>query len=268
MAAPVKEFMSGHPVSIEAEASALEALDLMVDRGIRHLPVVDARRRVIGVLSVEDLRAALPVSVGVRTPLSPEQRALARDWKVGEIMTHHPETVGPDASLARAAETMAEGRIGCLPVIDESGCLEGLLSETDVLHALATLLWTEEVRERKRVRSGELDSLIAELRAERQRIAARLDAYHAEERRLSVEPREVPMDASDAAQDLRSLGETEGLDALAARRLHAIDHALDRAAQGRLSVCERCGGVIPVTRLRALPGTTLCVSCARAAEVG
>jgi CBS domain-containing protein/RNA polymerase-binding transcription factor DksA len=268
MKAPVKEFMSGDPTSIDADASALEALDLMVDRGIRHLPVVDARQQVIGVLSVEDLRAALPVSVGPKTALTPEQRALIRDWRVGEIMTHQPETIGPDASLARAAETMAERRVGCLPVIDESGRLAGLLSETDVLHALATRLWTEEVREQRRSRSTELDSLVAELRAERQRIASRLDEYHAEERRLTAEPREVPMDSSDAAQDLRSLEEIEGLDALAARRLHAIDRALDRAAQGRLSVCERCGGPIPVTRLRALPGTTLCVTCARAAEGG
>ena len=42
--------------------------------------------------------------------------------------------------------------------------------------------------------------------------------------------------------------------------------ALDHAAQGRLSVCDGCGGRIPLTRLRALPGTTRCVRCARADE--
>jgi CBS domain-containing protein/RNA polymerase-binding transcription factor DksA len=268
MTAVVKEFMSGDPVSIDADASALEALDLMVDRGIRHLPVVDGQRRVIGVLSSEDLRAALPLSVEPRVPLSSEERVLIRDWRVGEIMTHQPETVGLDASLASAAEAMAERRIGCLPVVDEAGCLTGLLSETDALQALVTCLWTEELRTQRSDARGELARVVAGLRAERQRIAARLDAYHGEERRLSVEPREIPMDASDAAQDLRSLGETAGLDELAARRLHALDRALDRAAQGRLGVCERCGHGIPVTRLRALPGTTLCVSCARAAERG
>ena len=49
----VKPWMTGDPVSVEPDASALEALDLMVDRGIRHLPVLDAQRRVVGVLAVD-----------------------------------------------------------------------------------------------------------------------------------------------------------------------------------------------------------------------
>ena len=44
--------------------------------------------------------------------------------------------------------------------------------------------------------------------------------------------------------------------------------ALDHAEQGRLSRCDGCGGSIPLTRLRAVPGTTLCVACARAQETG
>ena len=70
---------------------------------------------------------------------------------------------------------------------------------------------------------------------------------------------------SKTKQELR-LAET--LDALATRRLEVIDRALDHAAQGRLSVCDGCGGRIPLTRLRALPGTTRCVRCARDEERG
>jgi CBS domain-containing protein len=58
MQTKIKPFMTGSPVSIEAGAGALEALDLMVEHGIRHLPVVEAQRRVVGVLSFDDLRAA------------------------------------------------------------------------------------------------------------------------------------------------------------------------------------------------------------------
>ena len=42
---------------------------------------------------------------------------------------------------------MAERRIGCLPIVDAKGRLVGLLSETDLLYALAALLWTERTRE-------------------------------------------------------------------------------------------------------------------------
>jgi len=263
MRAGVKAWMSGDPVALGPDASALEALDLMVDRGIRHLPVVDAERRVVGVVSLDDLRAALPVSVSLRAPLSAPERELARDWCVGEVMTHAPETVTADTPLAEAADRMADRRIGCLPVVGDDGRLAGILSETDALRALATTLLTG--REGRAPRT-ELDELVAELRDERERIAARLDRVHAMERAITVDAYGEPRDEAERGSDLGELRLAETLDALAARRLEAIDRALDHAAQGRLSVCDGCGGRIPLTRLRALPGTTRCVSCARAEE--
>ena len=53
---------------------------------------------------------------------------------------------------------------------------------------------------------------------------------------------------------------------LAARRLRSIEHALEREARGELITCERCKGQISEARMRALPGATLCISCAREAE--
>jgi CBS domain-containing protein/RNA polymerase-binding transcription factor DksA len=265
MDVPVKAWMSGDPVSIDPEASALEALDLMVERGIRHLPVVDPKRRVLGVLSIDDLRAALPLPVTARTALSPADREVIRDYRVGEIMTHSPRTLREGVSLEQAAEQMADGRLGCLPVVDDSGRLVGLLSETDVLRALATSLWADRLRE-QRGKQNDLERLMEELRAERERIAGQLDGYHTVERELSATQHDLPMDQPERSAGLREVRLTEALDELAARRLEAIDRALDHAAQGRLSVCDGCGGTIPLTRLQALPGTTRCVACARQAE--
>ena len=145
----VKNWMSGDPVSVEAAASALEALELMLNHGIRHLAVLDSGRCVVGVLSLDDLRAVLPFPVRQRVMPSPKERMLAREWSVNDVMTPAPATVGEGASLAEAAQRMATLRIGCLPVVDEAGHLAGILSETDVLHALATALWSDEVRERR-----------------------------------------------------------------------------------------------------------------------
>jgi acetoin utilization protein AcuB len=267
MQAPVKAWMTGDPISIEPEASALEALQQMQDHAIRHLPVVDADHRVVGVLSLDDLRAALPFSVGLRQPATLEQRESAREWTVADVMTFAPATLREGADLAEAAERMAERRIGCLPVVDAAGRLAGILTETDLLHALATMLWSERVREHAGREGDELGHLVGELRRERDAIAARLDRYHAVERDLATHPGREPLDASDAGSDLSDLRVTERLDALAARRLAALDHALDRAGQGTLGACERCGGRIPPARLRALPGTALCVACARSGAV-
>jgi CBS domain-containing protein len=67
MAETIKEWMSGDPVSITADASALEALGRMQDRGIRHLPVVDRAKRVVGVASC--------ASAGRRAAPTPRARA-------------------------------------------------------------------------------------------------------------------------------------------------------------------------------------------------
>ena len=130
MSTDVKAHMSGDPVAVRAETLAADAWKLMADRRIRHLAVVDGERHVVGVISRGDL---------MRVPLI---RQLARD-----VMTRNPETVGMDAPLAEAADRMAERRIGCLPVVDEAGRLAGMISETDALRALATLLTTGHMRE-------------------------------------------------------------------------------------------------------------------------
>jgi CBS domain-containing protein/RNA polymerase-binding transcription factor DksA len=262
---PVKHWMTGDPVAVEAGAPALEALDLMHERGIRHLPVIDGERRVVGVLSIDDLRAALPFPVSPRARPSGAERASARGWRVSDVMTHAPLTATADTPLAEAAQRMAEAHIGCLPVVDDAGQLTGVLSETDMLHALTTTLWADGVRDR-RAEAGELDRLVAALRRERAAITGRLDGYHAVERELSADLHDRPADPADRGADEREIHVTEKLDELAARRLDAIDRALDHAAQGRLGVCDACGGKIPAARLRALPGTTLCVGCAREAE--
>jgi acetoin utilization protein AcuB len=233
MTETVRDWMSRDPVSITAEASALEALERMQDRGIRHLPVLDRERHVIGVLSIDDLRAALPFEVGLRKVPRSDEAESAREWAVGDIMTHAPVMLLESATLAEAAERMAARRIGCLPIVDEKGRLTGLLSETDLLRALARHLRAEHPAEPPRVEPPrpDLEQLVADLVSEREELLV-----------------------------------TEALDEHAQRRLRALDHALERAAQGKLDVCDSCGRPIPLARLRALPGTTLCVDCARRLE--
>lgn len=262
MEARVKTYMSGDPVSVGPDASALDAFERMWERGIRHLPVCDGERHVLGVLSLEDMRATLPFPVSLRRALAPGERDAAREWRVGEIMSHAPETLGPEQSLAEAAERMAEHRIGCLPIVDDAGRLMGLLSETDVLWALATSLGLRR-RDERRGRTEEVAGLVAELERERERIRSRLEAHQAGERALEETDREVPLDSAERGADRAALTASRSLDELALRRLAAIDRALDRAAQKLLGVCERCGQAIPVPRLHALPGTTLCIGCAR-----
>jgi CBS domain-containing protein/RNA polymerase-binding transcription factor DksA len=255
--------MTPDPARIGPTASAREAITRMVDRGIRHLPVVDEKDRVIGVVSVDDLRAALPWEPGTQPAAGSSADETAREWKVAELMTHAPLTAQENTSLADAAETMARWRIGCLPVVDEEQRLVGILSETDLLHALTNTLWARRVDD-QRARKADLQQLLEQLRRERDALAERLGHYREREREIAEELRVQEGDGADLGSNVSELSLTESLDAHAHARLRAIGAALGRAASQGFGRCERCGEPIPTTRLRALPTASLCVGCARA----
>lgn len=262
----VKEWMTGDPVSIDPGASALAALDAMIARGIRHLPVVDAGSRVVGIISIDDLRAALPIELSLRRAPSPPERQAVRDYAVGELMTYGPELVRADTTLEEAAQRIADRRLGALPVVDAAGRLEGILSETDVLHAVATMLWTDRVRERRGARD-ESAALVAAMRVERDRLRERALSSERAEDDLLAESQASGLDDPERASDLTGARIADSLHVGAARRLAALDRALARADAGKLTTCERCGGDIPLARLRAMPGATTCIACARTLEV-
>jgi len=50
--------------------------------------------------------------------------------------------------------------------------------------------------------------------------------------------------------------------------LEAIESALERIEDSAYGRCVDCGGVIPKTRLNAIPYTPLCIKCAEAQEQG
>lgn len=142
--------------------------------------------------------------------------------------------------MEEAARCLATHRIGCLPVVDGEQRLIGILSETDALRALETLL-----RGVAAPAGPSVESPVEALWAERDRIVEQLAKWQHAEGALSP----------DLVSALEPLSER------AARRLRAI--ALERAQRGRFGICEVCRHRIPATRLRAIPETTLCVQCAR-----
>jgi acetoin utilization protein AcuB len=254
--------MTDKPITVREDTAAAAALDLMVERGIRHLPVLGAEGELIGILSIDDLRGALPFDVSAKQRLDPLERSQVRDFRVSDAMTWAPLSVQPDTSLEEAARSLSKHRIGCLPVVDPHGELVGILSETDALRALDALLRKEAPPSTDRTGT---ESLVDALWSEREQLVEQLAKWQATERELSADIREEPRDRADRAADERGVALLEPLSARAARRLRAIELALERAQHGRFGICERCQGRIPVTRLRAVPEATQCIRCARTA---
>jgi CBS domain-containing protein len=84
----------------------------------RHLPVVDERGRLIGIVSDRDILRAL---------------GRPRETTIGEIMTREPVTVRSEAPAHLAAKIMLDRTISSLPVVNDEGRMVGLVTQTDFL---------------------------------------------------------------------------------------------------------------------------------------
>lgn len=143
-AAPVHDVMSREVWAVNPETPLAEAVELLLSKVYRTLPVVDETGRVVGILTEGDLLAKtklLAASVQrelTEAELSRElQRLRQTGQTVGGVMTPNPVTVTSQTTLTEAVRLMVEHDIKRLPVVDPQGRLIGLVSRVNVLRALA-----------------------------------------------------------------------------------------------------------------------------------
>lgn len=133
----VKDRMRPRPVTVSPDDTLADALRLTREHRIRHLPVVLATGELVGVLSDRDIRLAMPSPLTV----SDEERAgFLEQTAIAAVMVREVITVSPLETIEDAARTLYRHRIGSLPVVNARGDLEGILTETDILHAFVHLL--------------------------------------------------------------------------------------------------------------------------------
>jgi acetoin utilization protein AcuB len=137
----VEHWMTRDVISIEADTPFLEARLILKERKIRHLPVVEARR-LIGVVTDRDLKEAAPS--GASSLDVYELNYLLLKMRVRDLIKREPITIRPTEGVEKAALLMHDHKIGCLPVVDETGALVGMLTETDLLGVLVEILGFKE----------------------------------------------------------------------------------------------------------------------------
>ena len=130
----VKEVMSRQVISIDASDSCLEAAGRMHRSRVRHLPVVDRGKRLLGIITDGDLRHHL-FSPAVFPALGMSSMDALKATSVAELMTTDVVTVGPGETLGEAARLMLERKVGSLQVL-EDGRVVGILTETDMLRLI------------------------------------------------------------------------------------------------------------------------------------
>ena len=108
--------------------------DLMRDRGVRHVPVVDGGGKVLGLVTHRDLLRSSPIEQE-GTPEFVERAVLAQQ-SILDIMTTRVVTISPNADIREAAQIMFENKFGCLPVVKDRR-LVGILTEADFVRLMA-----------------------------------------------------------------------------------------------------------------------------------
>ena len=135
----INDCMTRHPVMVPPSMAASEAQKVMVENKIRHLPVVEHGKRLVGLITASSF--ALQADALSSLNLWEISRSLA-DVKVAQIMVKRRDvvTIAPNRTAERAAAMLTENAIGCLPVVDDENVVVGIITEHDLLSAFQALL--------------------------------------------------------------------------------------------------------------------------------
>lgn len=134
----VKDLMRTNVVTLHVTDALAIAEDIMNMGRIRHLPVVDADNRVVGLVTQRDLfKASISSVLGF-------DRTKEHEWlgkvTVRDVMTKKVTMIAPEGGVVEAVDKLVTDKIGCLPVVDAQDKLVGLLTETDCLRCFRDLL--------------------------------------------------------------------------------------------------------------------------------
>jgi acetoin utilization protein AcuB len=160
----VRDWMTREPLVVSPKTSVEEAIRIMRNNRVRHLPVVKDKDTLVGIVTQTDLLQASPSPA---TSLSVwEINFLLAKMQVRDAMTEKVVVVEEECPLEEAALVMAQHKIGCLPVV-HGHRLVGIITETDLFN-----LFTEQLGARST--GVRLTLLIEDVKGELARLTGRI----------------------------------------------------------------------------------------------
>ncbi len=130
----IAAIMTRKVTTTTAEASLASLRQIFTEAHFQHIPVVDATRRVIGIVSVKDFYKTQSAIADAASSQTTELFMQAR--KVRTMMTAPVVTVRPECSIIQAASLLLQHNISCLVVTDAQQVLLGIVSWKDILRLI------------------------------------------------------------------------------------------------------------------------------------
>jgi CBS domain-containing protein len=149
--ATVADIMEPDPVTVTPDEDVKSVITILQKHDLPGIPVVDADRKVVGIITDSDLVISdeesdfhLPHYVNIMggivflesTKHFEERAKKAFASTASDMMTADPITVRPDEPAEHAARQISESQHNRLPVVDDEGRLVGVVTRVDVLAAL------------------------------------------------------------------------------------------------------------------------------------
>ncbi|BAZ81719.1 MAG: CBS domain-containing protein [Sphaerospermopsis sp.] len=146
----VAEVMTHNPIMVNPQTPLKEAIQILAEKRISGLPVINDAGKLVGIISETDLMwqetgvtppayiMFLDSVIYLQNPGAYERdlhKALGQT--VGEVMSKNPLTITPDKSLKEAAKIIQEHKVHRLPVLDSTSKVIGILTRGDIIRAMA-----------------------------------------------------------------------------------------------------------------------------------
>ena len=132
----VENWMSKPAITIDADASVVNAVKLLQQHEIHMLPVMDSDR-LAGIITAHDLHKASGADID---PLEPEDVSnLVSPIRIKTVMTNKPVTVQSDCTVEETAEMLLVNRISGLPVVNRKKRVVGVITKSDIFQLILIL---------------------------------------------------------------------------------------------------------------------------------
>jgi len=134
----IATYMTAPARTVSPDALLSEARELMTTGNFRHLPVVDAEQRLVGIITDRDLRSAMPTAMLDEATRGDHLKRFARTT-VQAIMTQAAAHLTVESTLDDALLLFDRSRVGAMPVLNGNRQVIGILSVRDLLAAYRQL---------------------------------------------------------------------------------------------------------------------------------
>ena len=131
---PVSTIMTTQLVVLNTTDSLEKAEHLFKKHRIRHIPVIESQKRIVGMLSLTDL-LRISFADGAYEDEEDIETVVYEMFSLPQVMAKNIKTVAPDTTIKEVAELLAKEEFHALPIVEE-GNLVGIVTTTDLIKYL------------------------------------------------------------------------------------------------------------------------------------